>query len=111
MGLEFVEEGLLAGSGIGLPSHPASQEHDAAVTELDQSFIYGSLGNTNGTNGSKPDWDGVVDNLPTAGGYVGLSPFVNDQFVDRLREYGTDSIEPRRVVDSQSDHHGGRASG
>lgn len=48
-----------------------------------EGFIYGSGGNTNGTNGSKPDWDGVVDNLATSGGYVGLSPFSNDQFEDR----------------------------
>lgn len=48
-----------------------------------EGFIYDSAGNSNGTNGSKPDWDGVVDNLPTVGGYVGLSPFANDSTEDR----------------------------
>jgi hypothetical protein len=49
-----------------------------------EGFIYDDTGNTNGTNGAKPDWDGVVDNLPTVGGYVGLSPYSNDQQEDRL---------------------------
>lgn len=49
-----------------------------------EGFIYDSSGNTTGTNGVKPDWDGVVDNLPMAGGYVGLSPFVSDQLEDRI---------------------------
>lgn len=48
-----------------------------------EGFIYGSSGNTNGTNGGLPGWDGVVDNLPTSGGYVGLSPFANDATEDR----------------------------
>ena len=48
-----------------------------------EGFIYDSAGNTNGTNGGKPDWDGVVNNLLTAGGYVGLSPYSDDQTEDR----------------------------
>jgi len=48
-----------------------------------EGFIYDSTGNTNGTNDLLPDWDGVIDNLPTSGGYVGLSPYVSDQFEDR----------------------------
>jgi hypothetical protein len=48
-----------------------------------EGYIYASVGNTTETNGEKPDWDGVVDNLPQAGGYVGLSPFVSDQLEDR----------------------------
>jgi len=48
-----------------------------------EGFIYGSSGNSGTENGSKPDWDGVVNNLPQAGGYVGLSPFSDDQTQDR----------------------------
>ena len=53
-----------------------------------EGFIYDGTGNTEGSNGAKPDWDGVVDNLPSVGGYVGLSPYANDQLEDRLNARG-----------------------
>ncbi|MBT8043472.1 MAG: hypothetical protein KJO79_00860, partial [Verrucomicrobiae bacterium] len=41
-------------------------------------FIYAQRGNPEalydgGWGDNAPDWDGVVDNLPTMGGYVGIS--------------------------------------
>ena len=61
----------------------ARWEDMTAGSNVGEGFIFDSAGNTNGTNGGLPDWDGVIDNLPQIGNYVGLSPFANDSTEDR----------------------------
>lgn len=73
-----VQNGLNGGTGFA-----GAWEDMTAGSNAGEGYVYSSSGNTEGTNGNKPDWDGAVDNLPQTGGYIGLSPFVNDSTQDR----------------------------
>jgi hypothetical protein len=69
-------EGKNGGTGFGGPWVDSSGDN------LGIAFVYDSAGNPDalygGTfGGGQPDWDGVVDNLPTRGGYAGLSDWSN----------------------------------
>lgn len=68
-------EGRNGGLGFSKPWKDTAAENGYA-------FIYDHRGNpedrySGGWGGGKPDWDGVVDNLPTMGGYAGFSDWSN----------------------------------
>lgn len=73
-----VQNGTNGGTGFA-----GAWEDMIAGSNAGEGYIFSSAGNTEGTNGNKPDWDGVVSNLAQTGGYVGLSPFVDDASMDR----------------------------
>jgi len=81
--LEDAVEGALNGKegaiGFSGPWEDMTSGSNAGIP-----FLFDSAGNTEETNGIKPDWDGVFDNLEQVGGYVGLSPFSNDVQEDRI---------------------------
>jgi hypothetical protein len=72
--------GRLAGKtgGLGFNGPWVNSSGD----NLGLAFIYDSRGNPDALyggsfGGGQPDWDGVVNNLPTRGGYAGLSDWSN----------------------------------
>ena len=64
-------------------------------------FIYDQRGNTaklfsGGRGESKPAWDGVVDNLPTMGGYMGTSDWDLSGSFHSTRRFCTRTTQDRQ---------------
>ena len=82
-------DGRLAGKTGGLGWGGAWLDSPNTVGTDDHAFVFDSRGNLPGLydgpfGAGNPDWDGVVDDYPTVGGYVGLSPW-NDQGINQAR--------------------------
>lgn len=88
-------EGRLEGKTGGLGWDGAWVDSPNTVGTNDYAFVYDSRGNLpelyDGLFGSgRPNWDGVVNNFPTVGGYIGLSPWSNQAINQaRLNSYRT----------------------
>lgn len=82
--------GLLDGKNLGTGfDGPWIQSYEN-TNNASRPFIYGPEGNTiypTGQNPGQPNWDGVVDNLPQTGNYVGFTPMPNPLSGDRLNAH------------------------